>query len=143
MKTNKLIAIIALGGLVAFGTLVQAQDATNTPPAGKHHRPGGPGGPSGDPKARMDKLTQELGLSADVKTKFDAIMKDQAEQMKALSPEERKTQGKAIREATNDKIKAILTPEQFTKFQELQKNRGGRGGGKPPGGGKPSTPPAN
>ena len=58
MKTNKLIAVIALGGLVAFGTLAQAQDATNTPPAGKHNRPGGSGGPQ-----MGEKLAQELGLS--------------------------------------------------------------------------------
>ena len=45
-----------------------------------------------------------------------------------------KAEAKAIREATNDKVKTILTAEQFTKFQELTKRRGGRGGPGGPGG---------
>ena len=144
MKTSKLIAIIALGGLAAFGTVAQAQDATNTPPAGEHHRPGGPGGP------RMGgRMAEELGLSADQKTKFEAIMKDQAEQMKtlrddtSLSQEDKRAKIKAIREATNDKVKAILTADQYAKYLELQKlqhNRRGPGG---PGGAGTPPPPAN
>jgi Spy/CpxP family protein refolding chaperone len=148
MKMNKftLLAILALGGLTAFGTLAQAQDSTNTPPSGARQRP--PGGPG----ARMGKLAQDLGLSEDQKEKFGPILKEQAEQMKALredtslTQEDKKAKMKTLREATAEKIKGILTPEQFTKFQELQKQRRGPGGmggpgGKPPGDGAPATPP--
>jgi Spy/CpxP family protein refolding chaperone len=126
MKINKvsLFAILAVGGLTTFGTLAQAQDAstnapsTNAPTAGEHHGGGGYG-----------KLDEKLGLTGDTKTQFDAIMKDQMEQRKALNqddsltPEDKKAKMKEIRDASNEKIKALLTPEQYTQYQAATKKQ--------------------
>jgi Spy/CpxP family protein refolding chaperone len=124
MKISKvsLLAILAVGGLTTFGAIAQdASTPTNTPPPP-------PPGQGGAPKP--GKLDEKLGLTGDTKTQFDAIIKDQQDQMKALraddslSPDDKKAKSKEIRSATNDKIKALLTPEQYTQFQELTKRHG-------------------
>jgi hypothetical protein len=131
MKINKvsLFAILAVGGLTTFGTLAQAQDATtstNTPPAGQ----GGPGGPGGQGgAARLSKLDAKLGLTGDTETQFNAIMTDQMQQLKdlrsddSLTPEDKKAKAKEIRDAANDKIKALLTPDQYTQYQAATKRQ--------------------
>jgi periplasmic protein CpxP/Spy len=147
MKISKISLLAILAGLATYGASAQAQ-STNTPPAppaGDHQ---------GNPKARLGKLEEDLGLTADQKPKFEAIMKDQAEQQKALradtslSADDKKTKGAAIHEAVVEKLKALLTPDQFAKYQELTKKhgKGGKGdkgdkGGKggPDGAGAPST----
>jgi len=138
MKSTKtlLIAALAAGALLAGSSSLLAQDATNTPPAGEH----GPGVKGG----RHD-LAKELNLTDAQKPKFQEITKSSREKMKALhedstlTQEERKTKAKVIQEDTAAQMKALLTPEQFTKWQELSKKmRGGR----PPGGGAGGPPPA-
>jgi Spy/CpxP family protein refolding chaperone len=144
MKLNKTLALTALmaGGLFAASTL-QAQDATNTPPAGEHHGgPGGPGGMRGRPNADM--IAKELGLTDDQKAQVKAAIEDTQSKMKALrddtslSPEDKKAKFKEIRDANMAKMKEILTPEQFTKWQSHMPKGHGPGG---PGGDKGGTPP--
>jgi Spy/CpxP family protein refolding chaperone len=140
MKLNKTLALAALmaGGLFAASTL-QAQDSTNTPPAGEHHGgPGGPGGMRGRPNADM--MAKELGLTDDQKTQVKAALEDMQSKMKALhddtsaSPEDKKAKFKEIRDANQAKMKEILTPEQFTKLQShMPKGRGPGGDKKAPG----------
>jgi periplasmic protein CpxP/Spy len=149
MKTNKisLLAMLALGGLVTFGTLAKAED-TNTAakPPGDHQGP--PGGPRGGMQDRGAKLAEELGLSDDQKTKFQEVMKEQGDKRKALredtslSDDDKKTKGKALRDETDAKIKAILTAEQYEKWQKLQQGRRGPGGPGGPGGKPPGDKPA-
>jgi Spy/CpxP family protein refolding chaperone len=143
MKFNKtsIMAMIALGGLVTLSTIVNAEDQKPAgPAAGEHKRPGGPGGPGGEMRG---KIAEELGLSEDQKAKMGEVMKEQAPKYKALredtslSKEDKMAKAKAIREEGAAKIKGILTPEQFEKWQKMQQNRRGPGGprgeGKPPG----------
>jgi Spy/CpxP family protein refolding chaperone len=125
MKISRisLLAVLAVSGLAAFGTVANAQEAstpsTNAPAAGEHH-------------GQRGKLDELLNLTPDQKPKFDAIMKDQGEQLKALkedtslSAEDQKAKAKEIRSAASEKIKALLTPEQFTKYQELSKHKGNK-----------------
>lgn len=128
MKSTKtlLIAALAAGALFAGSSSLLAQASTNTPPPaikGGHHD-----------------LAKELNLTDDQKPKFQEIMKSSREKMKALhedsslTPEERKTKAKAIQEDTATQMKALLTPEQFTKWQELTKR-----GHRPPAGSPPPT----
>jgi periplasmic protein CpxP/Spy len=82
-------------------------------------------------------LAEQLDLTDDQKPKVDAIMKGVMEKNRAvredtsLTPEEKKAKAKAIREESATQMKAVLTPEQFTKWQEMSK-RGPRM--HPPGG---------
>jgi periplasmic protein CpxP/Spy len=126
MKRLALLAVLALGGLVAFTpATTQAQD--KTPPA---RGPGGPGGPGGgrmSPKERVDKMSEQLNLTDAQKTKVEAILKEQGDKMKALrddtslSREDRGPKMREIMEDSSKKIKAVLTPEQQPKFDAMQK----------------------
>jgi len=102
----------------------------STPPAGQPG-PGMRGGPNLDP----------LNLTADQKPKVQAIMEAQRQKIRdlrqdtSLSPEDRKTKMKAIHDDTASQMKAVLTPEQFIKWQKMasgamREHRMGR----PPGG---------
>jgi periplasmic protein CpxP/Spy len=133
MKSTKtmLIAALAAGALLAGSSALRAQNATNTPPANEHGS-----GMKGRPN-----LAKQLDLTDDQKPKVEAIMKGGMEKGRALredtslTPEEKKAKAKAIKEETATQLKAVLTPEQFTKWQEMSK-RGPRN--HPPGG--PESP---
>jgi len=64
----------------------------------------------------MDRLTTFLGLSDTQAAQVDSIMQDQQARMQAL------------RDETNQRIQALLTPEQAAKFQEMEQQRGERKG---------------
>jgi Spy/CpxP family protein refolding chaperone len=133
MKSTKtlLIAALAAGALLAGSSALRAQESTNTPP------PAMKGG-------RHD-IAKELNLTDDQKPKFQEIMKSSREKMKdlredtSLTPEDKKAKAKEIQENTATQMKALLTPEQFTKWQELVKHARGN---RPPGGGAGGPPPA-
>lgn len=126
LKLTSLILTAALAALPAL----QAQSHEKPSPAQER----GPGGPGGGARANLDRLAEELGLTADQKAKLGPIMKHQQEQMQALrkdeslSQEQRREKGRALREENQKAIAAILTPEQAKKFAEMRE-RGPRGGG--------------
>lgn len=119
MKLNKisLMAVIALGGLVAFGTMVKAEDKPEGKPHGKAH---------GDMKDRAAKMAEELGLNDEQKAKMAEVQKEFGPKYKAimddasLSKEDKMAKMKALGEERNAKIKEFLTPEQLEKMQKLQ-----------------------
>lgn len=129
---NKFLSLFLTVAIVAVPAL-KAQPAEGQNAA--HER--GPGGPGGGARPNLDRLAEELGLSADQKAKLGPIMKHQQEQMQALrkdeslSPEQRREKGRALREENQKAISAILTPEQAKKFADLRE-RGPRGGGEHP-----------
>ncbi len=145
MKFNKTIALVALvaGGMLASGAL-QAQTAPTNQPAGI-----GAGGPRGLRPLSPEKLAKELGLSDDQTTKFKAVLDDGRKQLQelradtSLSPEDKRAKGKSLREATNGKVKEILTAEQYEKYLKLAPGPRNRpGAGAPPAAGAPAAPPA-
>jgi Spy/CpxP family protein refolding chaperone len=138
MKLNKMFTLAALvAGSMFVGMALQAEDAA---PKGKP--PGGPGaharGPGGG------EMFKDLNLTDDQKAKMKANMEEMQKQMKALredatlKEEDKRAKFKALREANQAKIKEILTPEQFEKFQKrMQEHRpmgpkGEKGGDKAP-----------
>ena len=137
MKISKLTAMAAL----AFATLIALNATAADKPKGEgKERPAGV-------RAGSGKIAEELGLTAEQKSKFEGIQKQTAEQRKALrddtslTPEQRREKAKALGEETKGKLKEILTAEQLTKFEDMQKNRLGRPGG-PGGDRKPGDAPA-
>ena len=132
MRTVKLglIAVLALGGLLAVTTNVSAQDA-------KEKRGDRRGGPA--VQERVDRMATELQLTDEQKTKVKAVMEEQGKKMQELrdaTPEQRREKFQAMREEMDKKMKAILTPEQQTKWEKMRENMRQRGGG--PGGEKKS-----
>jgi Spy/CpxP family protein refolding chaperone len=136
MKLTKTLAIAALmaGGLFA-GSALQAQDNTNTPPAGA--RPGGPGMRA---RPNIEQITKDLGLSDDQKAKVKTLMEDQAKKVQelradtSLSQEDRRAKMKEIRDDMVSKMKEILTADQFEKWQKMMPRRPQGGPGGAPGG---------
>ena len=118
MRKLSLVAALALGGLIACSTLVNAQDA-----------PKKSGKKGFSVEQRLDAMSTQLSLTDDQKPKVKTVLEDTAKKMKDLAPEDRQTKGREIRDEQTAKLKAILTPEQFTKYQEMSQ-RGKKGGKK-------------
>ncbi len=75
---------------------------------------------------RMDMLTEKLNLTEAQTTAIKPIIAAEANdiktawQDKSLSPEQKQSKIADIRKSAGEKINAILTPEQQTKFAELK-----------------------
>ena len=65
----------------------------------------------------QDRMIKKLDLNAQQSEQIQAIFDSKSEQRKEL-----RQQMLTLREQTNSEIKAILTPEQLDKFQQMQKN---------------------
>ena len=124
MKLNKmtLIAALALGSLLTLSTGVNAQDATtNAPAAATPPRRPGP--------MTIETLTTQLALSDEQKTNVQVILTDmrkktsEMRQDTSLSTEDKRAKRKEINDAFVAKMKEILTPDQFTKFQKMVPGR--------------------
>ena len=113
-KTFVLLAGVMLGGIVGVGSSAQAH-TTNAPAA-----PVAPGArPTRD---RTDFIAQRLGLTDEQKQKVKPIFDEETQKMQEMrkdttvKPEDRRAKYMALREETNTKLKAVLTPEQFEKY---------------------------
>ncbi len=120
MKLNKTLALAALvvSGLFVGNIATQAQDATtNTPPAavkpGKNLR-----------GSYTDALAKRLALTDDQKPKVKTALDELQQKQHALrtdttlSAEDKKAKLKELFDSTNAKLKEILTPEQYTKWEK-------------------------
>ena len=74
-------------------------------------------------------LTTALNLTADQQTQVKAVFEAMHPQMKAieddttLSQDEKMAKMKDLHDATHAKIKALLTPDQQQKFDEILRQR--------------------
>jgi protein CpxP len=81
------------------------------------------------------RIAQELNLTDAQKEQLKPIMKEQADKMRALRDQNQsqREELKKLRDENDAKVRAILTPEQAAKFDEIKKQgRGGRRGGRGP-----------
>ncbi len=79
---------------------------------------------------RTERMTQKLALTADQAAKIGAIHLEVAREVKAIKEsttdrEAGKKAVKALRTEASTAIKALLTPEQLTKYEEGEKRRRG------------------
>ena len=139
MKANKtmLIAALAVGSLLVWSPALRAGD-TNTPPS----TPPAGAPPAGQPpRAGFERMAEQLNLTADQKPKVQSIMDMQRQKMldlrsdTSLSQEDRQAKRKIVVEDTAQQMKAVLTPEQFDKWQKTSPMGPRRlhPGGPPPG----------
>jgi periplasmic protein CpxP/Spy len=73
--------------------------------------PGDKGDFEGHHGNRVERLTKQLDLTAEQKTKVEAIFKEQEEKLKV------------IHEETHKRLQEVLTKEQITKLDDLKKQR--------------------
>jgi len=99
---------------------------------------------------QLEFLTKQLNLTPDQVTQVKAIDADTWKQAKAVQDDtsiagpDKRTKMMEIHKASQDKIRALLTDDQKTKFDALQaemrEHRGNRGGGDGPPPPPPSAP---
>jgi hypothetical protein len=126
MKLNQtnLIAVLALGGMMAFTAIAPAQEAKPEAPAAAKKVE------AAKPTAEdVAKLEAEVGLSAEQKTKVSALLNELKAKRRAinedasLSADVKKAKTKALNEeilGKDGKIKKLMTAEQFAKWQKAQ-----------------------
>jgi periplasmic protein CpxP/Spy len=130
-----------------------AQDTPPPPPAGQMQGPppGGGGGRGGmNPERQLAMLKEQLNLTPDQAEKIKGILDEGRGKMEELradtttAPDDKRSKMMEIRKHENEKIKAVLTPDQVTKFDAMasqqrgrMRGQGGDGGGTPP----PPPPP--
>jgi periplasmic protein CpxP/Spy len=123
---KSLLASLALGILLACTMVASAQN-TNANANGRGER-------RMTPQQRIDRMSTELKLTDDQKTKVSALFKANAEKRKelrddtSLSREDRREKNQALMKEENKKLKEILTPEQFEKWEKMRPQGRGRGG---------------
>lgn len=99
------------------------------------------GGMRKSPEDRAKDLQTQLKLTDDQTAKVTAVYKEQAVKMDSVRTaangdrDAMRSAMMPMRKATNEKVKAILTPDQATAFDKMQKDmmdrmrQGGGGGG--------------
>jgi periplasmic protein CpxP/Spy len=136
------VAVLALGATALIALPAMAQDTSAPATQGQSGQRYGGRGMGGH---QLEFLTKKLNLTPDQVTQVKAIDEDTWKQTKALhddtslSPDEKKPKMMAIHQASQGKIRALLTADQQTKFDALQaemrehrENHGGGQGGPPP-----------
>ena len=77
----------------------------------------------------IERLEEAVGtLTAEQKTKIEAINAKTREAIQALPEEDRQTKMREITQSGRTEIRAVLTPEQQKKFDEMPQGRGAGGG---------------
>ncbi len=144
-------AVLACGLSVAVAGAAVAQDQAPPPPPQGQMGPPANGGSRGgmmDPGRRAERMKHELNLTDDQTAQVKSILEDGRTKMEALrsnsslSQDDRRSQMMSIRKAENDKIEALLTPDQKTKFATMQQQMRDRIRNGPPEGAPAGAPPA-
>ena len=117
-----IIAALIAGNLCAWNLSLRAAD-TNTPPAGAPTMGQRPPGLRSGPGIEL--LAKQLSLTDDQKTKIKPVLESHDQKIRdvrtdtTLSPTDRRAKMLAIRQDVTTQLKAILTPEQFDKYQKM------------------------
>jgi periplasmic protein CpxP/Spy len=140
-KAGMRAAMVALCSCTLCAAPMMAQDQAPASPQGPPREGGGPRGG----RSQVEMLTKRLNLTTDQQAQVKAIDEDTGKQMMALrndtslSQDERRSKMMEIRKGSQDKIRAILTDEQKTKYDAMQaemrermKERQQQGGAPPP-----------
>jgi len=141
---SRFVAIAAALALLVSGIAIGALGALLI--IGRPHGPQGPPPPPPGPFTR--EMESQLHLSGAQRTQIEAILGESRQEADAIRRELRPRLEKNL-EATQDRIGALLSPEQHAKFDELVRENGRRaqrffleGPPPPPGGrGGPGPPP--
>jgi Spy/CpxP family protein refolding chaperone len=148
-KITRMTLLAVCSAALTAPLAVFAQDAPPPPP------PPAQNGGGGDMMARMQAreaaqlqaLTTQLSLTDAQQASVKQIFADRDAKMSALfsnqslSQDDRRSQMMAMRTDSNSKIRALLTPDQQTKFDAMPPQMGPRGGGGGMGGGGGTPPP--
>jgi Spy/CpxP family protein refolding chaperone len=79
-------------------------------------------GQAASEKAGIERMSKELGLSPEQKTKVQGIFDSERKKVEAIFEEERK-QLQAVQEETRASLQAVLTPEQMNKLEQKMRQK--------------------
>jgi periplasmic protein CpxP/Spy len=133
MLKHSLLTAALAGVLISGAPLAVAQDSAQSGSAapqtqdqesggGRHHH-------EMDPARRAQHLTKKLDLTADQQSKVQGLLQDEKTQMQSLkqdtsgSQQDRRAKFMEVHKNTDDQIRAILTPEQQKKWDDIQSKR--------------------
>ena len=139
MKHFTLTLSLAATALFTLPTLSLAADDAK-PERKRPEGAGGPGAQRGNPEERLKRMTETLGLTQEQQDKVKAIFEGGREEMAKLRevPEgERREKFGEFMKAQNEKVLAVLTPEQQEKYKAAAAERAKQGGDRKPGDRKP------
>lgn len=113
MKNLKILLVFALFFSMVCGVSAQRQRG---------------GDPAKRIEKRMKKMAKHLNLTADQETKVKAILIESAKKGRELknsgvSRKEKRQKKKALRQETDTKLAAVLSPEQMKKFNEMKQKQ--------------------
>jgi len=126
---SMLLAGALVGGAFAYPVQDQSQPdegQQQTKAEGGHHRHGWG---KQDSAKRVQHLTKKLNLNSDQQTKVKSILDDEQKQFQtvhqdsAMSPQDRHAKMMDLRKSTDDQIRAVLTPDQQQKFDQMREKR--------------------
>ena len=87
------------------------------------------GGVEGSRQGRMEQLLDSLQLNADQKTQVHQILGDTREQLQTLRKES-EPRVTEIRRQADERLQKVMTPEQWTQFQQARERMRARRGGR-------------
>jgi Spy/CpxP family protein refolding chaperone len=128
MKNRFPILLLCLGTGLGTLTMLRADDAPPPPSAPPPGAPGGPGG-GGHGEHRQERMIKELGLSGDQLTKWQAIGQQERDAVKAVREDASVAKDAKwakigeIRKGFDAQRRALLTPDQLPKFDEMLAKR--------------------
>ena len=122
MKETKLAlaAAVLIGGLVAYNTSALAQETNNSAPGAAE------GGKGAHLRQHFQRITAELNLTDTQKEQLRPVLKNQVRELKSVRQDLSLTRAqklekfKEIRLELTAKVKTILTPGQFEKWQQIR-----------------------
>ena len=115
------LPLVFAAGLLVVG---QTTHALQTAPAAQDHS--AMSGHAMTPESRLKMLTEKLDLTEDQQAKLKPILEDQSTQMKtlhddtSLAPEDKRAKMKELHESSTEKINAVLTPDQQSKWKQMK-----------------------
>jgi Spy/CpxP family protein refolding chaperone len=119
-------AVLALcTATLSAAPMMMAQDNTAPPPQQQDNMGPPSGGHGRRGERQVEMLTKRLDLTPDQVTQVKAIDADQMSQMKALRDDtstpqaDKRSKMMAIRQASQDKIRGVLTDEQKPKYDAM------------------------
>ena len=110
--------VLGLGSLLACAPLGRAQTNTNNAAPG--------GGRRATVQQRVERMSSELNLNADQKTKVTALFEAESKKRQELRAdnsiprEEKREKAQAMMAEQEKKLKEILTSDQFEKWQKMR-----------------------
>ena len=122
------VAVLPLAFAAGLMLVSQTSHALlqTAPAAPEHGAMGGHAMVAMTPESRLKMLTEKLNLTEDQQAKLKPILEDESTQMKtlhddtSLAPEDKRAKMKELHDSSTEKINAVLTPDQQTKWKQMK-----------------------